>query len=236
MSAFARAPSGRERWRAGMSVPRHRHAQPYAALVLSGGYEECGSLGRFRVGPGDVLLHGAFDGHLDRFGCRGTEILNLALPATPAITFGLAHAGDADEIARIARKDVHEASVRLCGCMTMRAAAPSDWPDRLAMDLIEDPNCRLDSWSAAHGLAAETISRGFGRVFGLSPAAFRAEARARQAFTQILDGCLPLAAIAAGTGFADQAHMSRAIKRLTGSSPNAWRGSNRFKTASPIAA
>ena len=33
----------------------------------------------------------------------------------------------------------------------------------------------------------------------------------------------PLAAIAADTGFADQAHMTRSVKDVTGASPGAWR-------------
>jgi hypothetical protein len=35
----------------------------------------------------------------------------------------------------------------------------------------------------------------------------------------------------AAAGFADQAHMSRAIRVLTGATPGNWRRSNSFKTA-----
>jgi AraC-like DNA-binding protein len=74
------------------------------------------------------------------------------------------------------------------------------------------------------------LSRGFKKLFGVTPASFRMEARAGQAFALIADGDAPLAAIAAAAGFADQAHMSRVLLALTGSPPRAWRKSNPFKT------
>jgi AraC-like DNA-binding protein len=226
MQASARI--GRETWHAGVRIPRHRHAQAYAALVLRGGYEECGSRGRFRVGPGDVLLHGAFDAHLDRFDASGTEILNLPIP--DSAPFACGRVADPDAIAKIAQTDPAAASAHLCRQAIAARPVARDWPDLLAADLLDDPNLRLDAWALAHNLAAETVSRGFGRLFALTPAAFRAEARARRALTQIVRSALPLAAIAAMTGFADQAHMTRAIGALTGASPQFWRRSNPFKT------
>ncbi len=65
-------------------TPRHRHASAYAALVLSGGYEECGTFGRYRVRPGQVLLHRRFDSHLNRFEPSGARLLNLPLAEEPA--------------------------------------------------------------------------------------------------------------------------------------------------------
>jgi hypothetical protein len=91
MGMFARVVNGGETWQPRVTVPRHRHASAYAALVLSGGYEECGSRGRFRVGPGDVLLHGAFDAHLDRFENRETVILDLKLPRRMEFPLGSAY-------------------------------------------------------------------------------------------------------------------------------------------------
>jgi quercetin dioxygenase-like cupin family protein len=40
-------------------IPRHYHWLPYAAVVLSGGYEEAGDGGRRHVRPGDVLIQPA---------------------------------------------------------------------------------------------------------------------------------------------------------------------------------
>jgi AraC-like DNA-binding protein len=199
------------------------------AVVLSGGYEECGSRGRFNVGAGDVLAHDAFDAHLDRFRDKGAQILNLVLTnAMPGISIG--RVADPDAIARAAELDPLEAADQLRAQLRTAHRRFQDWPDILAADILRDSDCRLDSWARNHGLAAETISRGFGQVFGVTPATFRAEVRARRAFALITAGNAPLVAIAAATGFADQAHMSRATRALTGSPPSWWRRSNQFKT------
>ena len=233
MGGFAQIANGRERWDANHSVPRHRHDQAYAAIVLSGSYEECGSRGRFRVAAGDVLMHGAFDAHLNRFQNAGAKILNLIVHAP---RFSIGHVDDPDAIARAAEHDPVGAAALLRAQMVESKSSLDDWPDILAFDLLNNPDCRLDDWSRRHNLAAETISRGFGKVFGVTPASFRAEVRARRAYAMVADSAMPLAAIAAKAGFSDQAHMSRAIRSLTGAPPGDWRGSNSFKTVRPKAA
>jgi AraC-like DNA-binding protein len=227
---FAHVTNGREDWAADRTLPRHRHLHAYAALVLTGGYEECGSRGRFRVGPGDVLLHDAFDAHLNRFRGTGAQVLNLVIESSTA-NFTLARVSDPDTIARTAERDAPAAAIQLRSQLCELKSVARDWMDLLAFDLLDDPNRRLDEWAARHDLASETLSRGFAKVFGVTPATFRSEARSRRALAMITDGGAPLAAVAAETGFADQSHMSRAVRSLTGLPPFAWRRSNSFKTA-----
>jgi AraC-like DNA-binding protein len=231
MGGFARIVGGREGWDAHASVPRHRHDMAYAAVVLSGGYEECGSRGRFRVMAGDVLVHGVFDAHLDRFAEKRTHILNLV---SSTFAFPVARRGridDPDELARIAERDCNAAMDELRARMVPVNERALDWPDILANDLLADPDVCLRAWARAHDLAPETVSRGFGKVFGVTPARFRAEARAQATLAAIAgDRTAQLAAISADYGFADQAHMTRAVKALTGHPPARWLKSNRFKT------
>lgn len=197
-------------------------------MILSGGYEESGSRGRYRARCGQVLLHRMFDAHLDRFEAQGAQILNLLLDEPSA--FGLGVVADPDAIARVAEKDSAAAAGVLREQLEPVEPRPADWPDLLARDLLDDPQLRLDEWAARYGLAPATLSRGFGKVFGTSPAAFRAEARTQSALALIAAGTAPLAGISATTGFADQAHMTRAVSALTGRPPGYWLRSNRFKT------
>ncbi|MDE3116679.1 MAG: helix-turn-helix transcriptional regulator, partial [Pseudomonadota bacterium] len=136
-----------------------------------------------------------------------------------------------DAIARAEERD--PAAARALLEEQIRPAVPiaEDWPDVLARDLLSDPNRHLDAWADQHGLAPETISRRFSKVFGVTPTSFRLEARTKHALDRIVHSAMPLAAVAAAAGFSDQAHMSRAIRALTGRPPNAWRRSNPFKTA-----
>ncbi len=229
---FAQVSSGRERWSPGQRIARHRHRQAYAAIVLSGSYEECGSAGRFRVSPGDVLIHPPFDAHLDRFSSAGACILNLTLRASAGVPT-LGRIEDPDEIARAAEHDLAAARESLHRQMRNVEALPLDWPDALALRLRTDPTCRLDAWASEQGLSRETLSRGFGRVFGITPTAFRAEAKVHQALALMSQGEEPLTSIALAAGFADQAHMARAVRSVTGEPPLRLRRSIGFKTEPP---
>lgn len=210
---------------------RHRHKEAYATVVLSGGYEEAGDLGRLRVEAGDVVLHDGFEAHLNRFVASGAVVLNLRLRRGEAFTPGLARVADPDLIARTAEKDRAEATSLLLATVVRRRPASLDWPDELAVALMQNPSHVLSRWGTRHGIAPWTLSRGFVQLFGISPEAFRARVRARQARRSIEASVEPLARIAADLGFSDQSHMTRDVKQLTGMAPKTLRAAaNRFKT------
>lgn len=222
MQGFAAVHKGRQHCDGASFVPLHTHALAYAAVVLSGEYEECGSRGRFRVHAGNVLFHNAFDAHLNRIASRGATVLNLPLPSSVRI-FAAGRLLDVDAIARTAEHDCQAAVDVLLTQARAIAPAAIDWPESLAEEILRDPNCRFDRWAEARGLVPETISRGFVQVFGTTAARFRAEARARRALEQILCTETPLVDIAMVEGFADHAHMTRAVRQLTGTTPKHWR-------------
>jgi AraC-like DNA-binding protein len=210
------------------SLARHCHEEAYAAVVLAGGYEEAGDNGRFQVAPGDVILHDRYESHLDRFSESGAVVLNLCLTKQNFIP-GCVRVEDAETILRASFRDPTEAVELLFGMAQRKATTCADWPDDLATALIQDPSLRLSLWADEHGLAPWTLSRGFGQTFGVPPESFRARARARHALKWIQATSRPFARIAYQLGFADQAHMTRDVKRLTGIVPKVWRA-NRFKT------
>lgn len=224
---LAGLPRKYQRIAANAAYPRHTHAQAYAAIVLDGGYVEAGSHGRWRVGAGDVLLHGAFDAHCDSFDRGACAVVNLALPRAPRFA-----AGRIDDADAILRADPREAAELLLASLRPRDDGERDWPDLLAASLRRDPSLHLAEWARAHRLSAETLSRGFLRVYGTVPARFRAETRARKAYAMIAEGMRPLAEIALASGFSDQPHMTRAIVALTGHAPRQIR-SRRARDAAP---
>lgn len=213
------------------ALGRHVHVKAYAALVLSSGYEEAGDHGRFRVKAGDVIFHGQFEAHLDRFSETGAGVLNLPLPVGYSCTPGVAQLADPDTVARVAERSWRDAVKLLFSLAISRTLQPADWPDELAVALMRNPSLKLSQWGEANGIAPWAVSRGFGLVFGVSPETFRARARARHALKRIRDTHAPLASIAVDLCFADQSHMTRSVKQLTGIAPQAWRSAaNGFKT------
>ena len=63
------------------------------------------------------------------------------------------------------------------------------------------------------------FSRVFRRSVGVSPYRYIVYLRLRRAVELVCEGRLGLAEIAAGTGFADQSHLSRWVRRVHGVSP-----------------
>jgi AraC-like DNA-binding protein len=201
----------------------HVHKHAYVALVLSGCYEEAGDSGRHQVRAGDVVFHEAFEAHLDRIPPSGAAVLNLSLPTQYAFRSGLGAIDDPDAIVSLAEKNDLEAAALLLSLTEMRGPQRQDWPDELAEALTHDASLNLSSWGEAKGISAWELSRGFAQVFSVSPSAFRARARTHQAFKAIRKTSAPLAGIAAHCGFADQSHMTRSVKSMTGRCPSAWR-------------
>lgn len=208
-------------------LARHRHADGYLAVVLSGGYEEAGEAGRRWVGAGDVIAHHAFEAHLNRVPGPGAVVLNL--PLLRPLGCGFGRTSDPDGIARTAERDPPAAVALLEATLKPLAAPAYDWPDELAQRLALGP-VPLLPWARARNLSAEHLSRGFRKVFGVAPQRFGLEARARAAAADAAHSAAPLAAIAVDRGFADQAHMTRAVAAVTGRTPGAWRASSPFKT------
>jgi AraC-like DNA-binding protein len=205
------------------SAGRHSHGCAFAALVLKGGYEESGDAGRFEVRVGEVILHERFEAHCNRGSSLGAVILHIALPNDSEFQSGAGQLADPDLIARVAECCPAKAAALLLQTTSMKQAQIRDWPEKLAAELSHDPSLHLTAWSSEQGIAPWTLSRGFESVFGVSPSAFRAIARARRAWKAILTTQEPLVEIATRLGFADQAHMTRSVKCLTGKVPRAWR-------------
>jgi AraC-like DNA-binding protein len=197
--------------------------QPYATLVLEGGYEEAGDQGRFKVADGDVLLHPPFSAHRDQIGRARTLVLDLPLPLDGRNWPGIARLANADLVIRVAAADLREARELLIEGMSPVARERSDPADCLAGAISNDPSTSIVGWAADKGCSREWLSRRFKRLYGVDSALFRLEARSRLAWRRIVGSDEPLAQIAIECGFADQSHMTRAVGRLTGRSPNRWR-------------
>lgn len=200
-------------------MPRHRHAEGYAALVLAGGYTEAGDHGRIRVQPGHVVIHVPHEAHQDHFGRGGATVLNIPLNIRPGMGHMTGLVSDPDAIARLSERDVAGAAALLKETIQPLDVRLADWPDTLAVALASKLNFSIEDWAADMGLAPPSISRGFRQVYGVSPKRYRMEQRTLRAISQLRTWTGSLAVLAAESGFADQAHLTRAVVALTGLTP-----------------
>lgn len=210
------------------SLPRHRHLRAYATVVLAGEFEEAGYNGHILATAGDVLIHPAMDCHANQMISAGVKLIRLDWPDTSGVG-GLHHLDNIDELARTAETDVRATTLLLQSALQNKSLRPpgqtNDWPDLLLQDLGKNASTEIGLWAEVNGLAPETVSRGFAAAYGVTPSVLRAELRAREAWLRITQGSDRLCSIAVDTGFADQAHMTRWIHRISGAPPTAWRPS-----------
>ena len=99
----------------------------------------------------------------------------------------------------------------------------------LLADRMADPPS-LAELAALTGLSQFALLRAFRGATGLPPHAYLNQLRVRRA-RRLLDQGLPPAEVAARTGFADQAHLTRHFKRVVGVPPAAYQR-ERFQRAS----
>jgi len=211
-------------------MPRHQHVHAYASIVLHGEFEQFSYAGRLTLQAGDVLINPTLDCHSNRMRSPGVTLIRL--PWQYDGTFGgVCRDLSIDIIERVASHDSAEAAGLLREQLAGKSYTPfplQDWPDKLAMDLGTNPRMRICDWAKMQGLTREYAWRSFQRTFGVAPGQFRSEMNSRAALLAIVRSNEPLSKVAADCGFADQSHMSRAIKSLTGISPAQCRSSQLF--------
>lgn len=204
-------------------IARHRHETPYATVLLSGSYEEAGDAGRVIASAGEVLLHAPFSCHRNHILHRQTRVIDLPLPFDGHRWPARARIADPDAIVVLCERDPAAAVACLIEQIEPLEIAGESSAERLAFALNDNPTMAIGEWAQERGLSREHLSRQFRAAFGVSAASYRMENRAREAWFSIVNSRDSLAMVAVDAGFADQAHMARAIHCLTGRTPGQWR-------------
>ncbi|AMU15492.1 AraC family transcriptional regulator [Burkholderia cenocepacia] len=94
--------------------------------------------------------------------------------------------------------------------------------ERLAADLMS--TVTLDEVAQAAGLSPFHAARLFTRTTGMPPHAWRNQLRLQRALAPLRAG-VPVADVAAASGFVDQSHFTRHFKRMFGVPPGRWQAS-----------
>jgi AraC family transcriptional regulator len=212
--------------------PTHSHALPVISLILTGsvheevgGREEAAQSGHLSVKPADVR-------HSDAYGHQGALILSVAVDspdlwthAVPDQQWGWAKTDtreQAEIVSLFRRAGPAEAVFELLGLAARRkrqAGLPPAWLARVAERLADDPDVALDALAAEADVHPVYLCRAFRRWFAVSPSAFRLRRRSSIAAEALLAGRGAASQIAQEAGFADQSHMTRSMRKVTGHSP-----------------
>ena len=237
-------------------IPRHAHDCAYVSLVLEGGYMERSGVHSRLCERATVILHPPGEVHSDRFLDGGARCFNLrideswsrrvreygALRDEPLHFRGGSPAALARRIYRELRlRDlasplaIEGLTLELLaeGCRRSREQRarrhPPSWLDR-AREILEsraEETITLTGLADAVGIHPVHLARSFRRHFGCTVGDYRRRERIQSACRKLAESSDAIADIALATGFSHQSHFARIFKRLTGTTPAAYRAKNR---------
>ncbi|WP_206615034.1 AraC family transcriptional regulator [Mesobaculum littorinae] len=235
------------------AFPRHAHDQFGLGVVRVGGHASWSACGPVEAGPGDVIAVSPEEMHDGAPVGPGREWEMLYVdPATVArfvepeaarreIGFaavqnpGLAARTDA-ALSALRSQDARAAEDALTDLLSLVLApastadtarlrgAPSPATRRVQERIADQPDAppSLDEVAMLMGMGRTGALRRFRRETGATPHAYAMQVRLRLARRALASG-EPPAEVAAGFGFADQAHLTRAFARQFGLPPGRWR-------------
>ncbi len=232
------------------ALPDHSHESAYFSLLLQGEYSERIGSKELPYSVWAAAFHPPQMAHRDRIGNRGARFFTIEVKdewiqrlreMVPGLqlTAGFC-SGDVKWLisrlyfryrdpGRCSALGIEEMSLEILatlarakGCQETRRP---DWLTR-AEELLHAEshrNVSLDEIAKAAGVHPVYFSRVFRRTHRQSIAAYVNQIRIQNASERLRQGGTPLAEIAVYHGFADQSHFTRVFKKITGSTPSAFR-------------
>jgi AraC family transcriptional regulator len=228
----------------------HAHTYTNVSLVLAGGLRERVGGAVVAAGPLSLVVKPAGTEHETIVGAGGARLLWLCLgpelaaaeASRPSLSswrwlhgaspsrhllqlVALAAAADGGAGA-CAEDEVHDLLVSLGGEPVARR--PADAPRWLAAarERIDDEFAtpiRMRDVARGAGVHPVHLARAFRAFLGCPGSRYLARRRVGAAARMLAEGRAPIAEVAQATGFADQAHLCRTFKDVTGMTPRAFR-------------
>ena len=228
---------------------RHDHAGPFFCLLVAGRYEETVAGRTLPYAPGAVAFHPGGLRHADDL-FAGSRLFGIelapryqqaldALPARPALCLHGAGAEASwlaarvraewrrpDACAPLAIEGLVLEMLAAVGRAAERRPAPAPaWLARAA-EIVRAEFARpltIAAVAREAGVDPARLAAAFRRHHGTTIAGAVRRLRVEAACARLRDPDVPLADVAAEAGFADQSHLTRVFKRLTGTTPGAYR-------------
>ena len=241
------------RFSAGAVLDRHVHERPIVCVMLEGSFAHVGDRRTHDCTPGTVVIEPAGDPHGNRIRRAGARVLVVepepgeelmrALGGVLARSAYFRHPGIVDRARSLARElSARDAAASLAleaGALELLAMAARlkahvrggepAWLRR-AREMVEDrfrEPLRVSELAHEAGVHPAHLSRTFRERYRESISARVRRLRAEWAAERLVHSDDPIAAIAQAAGFADQSHLTRALRARTGMTPARYRRERR---------
>ena len=224
----------------GALVAEHAHAWPMVSLYVMGTYRNITERGEREIAGPSMVFYGAGVAHRNVVGETGFEQIEiefdprwLGVRALPPEGLLLHVGGACGALARViadaCETQLPEADLRtsLLRLLAVAQREPARrmhaWMDDVTARLRADPCRRVGDLARQVGRSPAWIGAAYRRSTGEGLQQAAARFRVERATRLLRETDLSLCAIAAESGFCDQSHMNRAVRRLLGRSPLAVR-------------
>jgi AraC family transcriptional regulator len=235
---------------AGQSISQHLHVQPYLSILVCGSYRETCGASAWDYVAGEAIFHGSGEVHSDQFFDEGGELLNLEIlpefeerlrddgirtdvrtvfkhPYCLELALKLRHELRApDSVSGLAVEGLAmELAAHVLRGRLARREREGDWINRIDATLREQfskPPSLTELAEMVH-VHPVHVARTFRKRLHCSVGEYVRMLRMEAACKQLRQTDLPIAEIAVETGFADQSHLTRTLKRYMGISPMSLR-------------
>lgn len=218
---------------AGLQQRAHEHRRSTFSMILAGSLVERVEGREHSAGPGQVSAKPGGISHADTYGPHGAVLLSFQFRCAKTARAAM---GKGDWHWRLPRKDgpalaldairqsgrQYDLLWDVLGVSEHRSASgePPEWLKWARSEL----DCRerladIGVLAAQAGVHRVHFSRQFVRHYGLAPSAYRQRQMAGRALRAMVDDQLSGAAAAHDAGFADQSHMTRAVRSAFGTTP-----------------
>lgn len=231
------------------AAPPHLHALPYFGFLLAGGYVEQISRRPVSFAPLSFVFHPAGDVHFGHVGDSGARLLHVEIAPNvvdqlwddcplPAESLER-HSGLLVSLSQRLYREfrstdaasslvIEGLALQILGELARRVPQPDNGPRWLhrAREVVHSECSRpltIQSVAAEVGVSSVRLSRAFRKAFGESLGSYQRRLRIRQACDLLCNEEMSVAEIALVTGFADQSHFTRVFRRITGTTPAAYR-------------
>ncbi len=226
------------------SIPVHRHEWPYVSMLLRGFYAETVGDTTMHCQPFSAVFHGAAMTHSDEIGEGGARFFIIELGESWAEIierlggrrqsfFELHGEGTSWPALRAyhafiegaqGEADIDDALFEICGHLPkapLPDASEPPWLSAAQAILVRDYFKPYSLRALADEVHVDPshLARTFYRFKGCTAGDFVNRVRVQAACRRLGELGDPLEAIAKSTGFSDQSHMTRAIRRLCGNTP-----------------
>ncbi len=233
-------------------IPQHSHEMTYISIVLRGSYTEYFGSTSSDVHPGQVIFHSAGEFHSNRFHMAGGQVLNVELSPgflerltesceIPVNRRRVLNSDCALQLGFTLLKEFKETNVTSCLAvegLTMELMAeifrerlvrdkPSSsvWLDDVIERLAHGYHQRITLGDLAASVSVHPVhlARAFRKRYLCSVGDHIRKLRVGAACRELVNTDDSISDVALRTGFSDQSHLCRALKRYAGMSPRHFR-------------